>query len=209
MGLFFDFHVHTLFSDGKVSPKEMFEVARKRNIFIAITDHDTSKGVAQVNELPVIPGEEVTTEFGHVVILCSFPPSPPRQMEGLTEYARDNNCVVFPSHPFDILRAGIGNHVFEYTFDAIEIFNSKANKLANGKAKETSQKLALPGLANSDSHVPSAIGSAYNDVEVSEFRLDDVLECIRRGNVKPIGVGLSGKAKFDIVVWHIQRKLKK
>ncbi len=209
MVLFVDFHVHTFFSDGKASPKEMFETAKKKGIFISITDHDTSKGIKEVNELPVLPGQEVTTEFGHVVILCNFPPSPPRGVKELVDYAKENSCIVFPSHPFDIFRAGIGDHLFDYKFDAIETFNSKANRIANEKAKEAASKLGLPGLANSDSHVPSAIGSAYNALELSEFNVDDILDCIRKKKAKPVELGLSGKAKLDIVVWHIQRKLKK
>ncbi|WP_054845730.1 PHP-associated domain-containing protein [Sulfuracidifex tepidarius] len=207
--MFIDFHTHTFFSDGKASPKEMFETAKKKGIFISITDHDTSKGIKEVNELPVIPGQEVTTQFGHVVILCNFPPSPPSDIKGLVDYAKENSCVVFPSHPFDIFRAGIGDHVFDYKFDAIETFNSKANRVANGKAKEAALKLDLPGLADSDSHVPSAIGSAYNAIELSEFNVDDILDSVRKKKSKPVEVGLSGKAKLDIVVWHIQRKLKK
>ncbi len=204
-----DFHVHTYFSDGKKSPKDMVNFARKKGIYIAITDHDTSQGIKGVSNLGVIPGQEVTTEYGHVVILCQFPPSPPKGIGQLVDYSKENNCIVFPSHPFDILRAGIGDHVFNYKFDAIEIYNSKANRIANKKAKEASEKLSLPGLSNSDSHVPEALGSAYNKLPIEELNVEEILESIRKGKVEPIEVGLSGKAKFSIGVWYIQRKLRK
>lgn len=201
-----DLHVHTFFSDGKESPETLVEYARKKGIYIAITDHDVSRGVERVKG-KAIPGQEVTTQYGHVVILCSFPPSPPREISELVDYARENSCVVFPSHPFDLFRKGIGDHVYEYKFNAIEVFNSKAPRRANSKAEEASQRLHLLGLANSDSHVKEAIGSAYNEVEVEEFNVDEVLEALLRGRSKPMGIGLSVNAKIKIAEWYIQRKL--
>ena len=203
-----DFHVHTFYSDGRHSPEEMVKAALNKGLNgIAITDHDTSEGYNRVKDYPVIPGEEVSTQYGHVVILCNFPPTPPREIEQLVDYSKENNCVIFPSHPFDIFRAGIGEKVFHYRFDAIEVFNSKAPKSANEKALKVSKDLKLPGLANSDSHVLEALGSAYNELEIREFNVDEILEEIRKGRVKPVGVGLTAKAKLKIVEWSILRKL--
>lgn len=40
--IFADLHIHTYYSDGTHSPKEIFEFAKNRNLkYIAITDHDT------------------------------------------------------------------------------------------------------------------------------------------------------------------------
>lgn len=206
--MFFDFHVHSLYSDGKYLPKDIVNFAKKLNIYIALTDHDTSLGVRDVKE-QVIPGQEVTTEYGHVIILCNFIPSPPNKIDQLIDYAKENSCIIFPSHPFDIFRKGIGNKIFEYKFDMIEIYNSKAPKSANKKAKEVATKLNLPGVANSDAHVIQAIGSAYNDLyEVTEFNLDDILDNLLKGKLKPITIGLSFKAKLSIAEWYIERKLK-
>ncbi|MEM4884333.1 MAG: PHP domain-containing protein, partial [Saccharolobus sp.] len=112
--MFFDFHTHSIYSDGKFTPKIMINFAKKLNIYIALTDHDTSLGLKDVKEESVIPGQEVTTEYGHVVILCNFIPSPPNKIAELIDYARENSCLVFPSHPFDIFRKGIGDKIFKY-----------------------------------------------------------------------------------------------
>ncbi|ARM76542.1 PHP-associated domain-containing protein [Acidianus manzaensis] len=202
-----DLHVHTKYSDGKEEPQTMINYAKKQGIIIAITDHDTSKGISNEIKNQVIPGEEVTTQFGHVVILCNFPPNPPKEIKSLIDYAHENSCLVFPSHPFDIFRKGIGEHVFEYKFDAIEIFNSKAPKNANEKAYQASKDLKLPGFANSDSHVKEALGSAYNEIELNEFDIDDILEILRKGDVNPVGKGLSIIAKLKIAQWYIERKI--
>ncbi|BFH74301.1 PHP domain-containing protein [Sulfurisphaera javensis] len=204
-----DFHTHTFYSDGRESPQEMINYALKIGLNgIAITDHDTSKAHLVFKHKLVIPGQEVTTEFGHVVILCNFPPDPPKRIYELVDYSKENNCIIFPSHPFDIFRKGIGDKIFEYHFNAIEIYNSKAPKSANEKAKKVSIQLNLPGLANSDSHVKYALGSAYNIVNISEFNVDEILDCIRKGKIEPVGIGLTVKAKFEIAKWYILRKLK-
>ncbi|AWR97776.1 PHP domain-containing protein [Acidianus sulfidivorans JP7] len=202
-----DLHTHTRYSDGKEDPKIMISYAKKLGIYIAITDHDTSKGISEEIRKLVIPGEEVTTQYGHVVILCNFPPNPPNDIKSLVDYSKENSCIIFPSHPFDIFRKGIGNHVFEYKFDAIEIFNSKAPKKANEKAYNAAKELKLPGFANSDSHVKESIGSAYNEIELSEFDIDDILEILRKGDIRPVGKGLSITAKLKIIQWYIERKI--
>jgi 3',5'-nucleoside bisphosphate phosphatase len=63
-----DFHIHTRYSDGKYSPKEVIDLAKKNNLdVIAITDHDTISGVeeavrlGQESSITVVPGIELST----------------------------------------------------------------------------------------------------------------------------------------------------
>jgi len=63
-----DFHLHTNYSDGKYSPKEIIALTKKTDIdIIAITDHDTVAGTKEIvaigmeNNIKVIPGIELTT----------------------------------------------------------------------------------------------------------------------------------------------------
>ncbi|MGC9105675.1 MAG: PHP-associated domain-containing protein [Thermoprotei archaeon] len=203
-----DLHVHSCFSDGRERPEFLVEYAKKVGLdLIAITDHDTSEGAVKVKGRAIL-GQEVSTEHGHVVILCDFPPSPPKALTELLDYARENSCVLFPSHPFDVTRDGLGNEIFKIIdkIKFIEIYNSKAPGSANRKAEELARSKGLIGLANSDSHVKEALGSAYNLVE-AEPRPEDVLEAIRKGKVEPRPVGLAAKAKLSIAKWFIVRKL--
>mgnify|MGYP001770625326 FL=1 len=204
-----DLHVHSCYSDGKERPEFLIEYAKRVAglDLIAITDHDTSKGAEKVKGKAVL-GQEVSTEYGHVVILCDFPPQPPRKIEELIDYSYQNSCVLFPSHPFDITRDGIGDVIFRYIdkIRFVEVYNSKAPRWANSKALKVAEEYRKIGLANSDAHVKEALGSAYNFVD-SEPKPEDVLEAIRKGKVRPQGVGLSPKAKLSIAQWFIQRKL--
>lgn len=63
-----DFHNHTTASDGKLSPSELVELAKKEGLdIIAITDHDNTNGLNEAFKkgeeigIKVIPGIELTT----------------------------------------------------------------------------------------------------------------------------------------------------
>ena len=65
-----DLHTHTNFSDGSFSPAALVELAHKKGLnILAITDHDTTDGIAEAMEaaqslpLELIPGIELSTEF--------------------------------------------------------------------------------------------------------------------------------------------------
>ena len=69
MGLKVDFHIHTWYSDGSISPTEVVKQAKARDYdMIAITDHDGVDGVKEAMiageavELRVVPGIELATE---------------------------------------------------------------------------------------------------------------------------------------------------
>lgn len=54
--------MHTLFSDGQLSPKELVEYAKSRNVQVmCINDHDTVKGVIDVHSFQV---EGITVLYG-------------------------------------------------------------------------------------------------------------------------------------------------
>jgi predicted metal-dependent phosphoesterase TrpH len=60
-----DFHLHTHFSDGRMSPAELLQAVRNaRLLHWAVTDHDTLAGYRQLRtQLGIVPGVEVTAEL--------------------------------------------------------------------------------------------------------------------------------------------------
>ena len=63
----FDFHIHSVFSDGSSKIEEIFKIAQKASLSaLAITDHDTTLGLKTVDELskkfkiPFVPAVEFT-----------------------------------------------------------------------------------------------------------------------------------------------------
>lgn len=66
----FDLHLHTTASDGLLPPEKLVQRAAEAGLFcIAVTDHDTTAGVALAQAegkrlgLPVIPGAELAADY--------------------------------------------------------------------------------------------------------------------------------------------------
>ena len=63
-----DLHIHTLYSDGEYSPKEIVALAKKNNVgIIAITDHDSIEGAKEAQclndqDITIITGVELSAE---------------------------------------------------------------------------------------------------------------------------------------------------
>lgn len=66
-----DLHVHSIYSDGMCTPKELIDLAcRKGLTHIALTDHDTAQGIpyaleaAKNSPVTLIPGVELSSDYG-------------------------------------------------------------------------------------------------------------------------------------------------
>lgn len=69
-----DFHCHSWHSDARWSPQQLAQAARDRQLqVVALTDHNTNAGTAELRQvapgLLVLPGTELTTFYGHAVVL--------------------------------------------------------------------------------------------------------------------------------------------
>lgn len=197
MKLKIDLHTHSRYSaDGIAEPEDMIAEARRKGLHgFAITDHNTCACVdyflqhglmneegLPVDDLLIIPGQEITTREGHLLALGVRLPDlkgiPAREAVDLIH---EHGGVAVPPHPYDFFRAGIKESVLEeLRVDAIEVFNA-ANTLKrhNEKAFEYASKHGLAMTAGSDAHHADAIGTAFTVLKCGEFRLSSVLEAIK------------------------------
>ena len=65
-----DFHIHSIYSDGSLTPSQVVRLAKEKQVDImAITDHNNTDGVDEAiiegrkNNIFVIPGVELSTKY--------------------------------------------------------------------------------------------------------------------------------------------------
>jgi len=215
-----DLHMHSTFSDGRNSPEEILLAAVEKDLdVISITDHDTFSGALRALkaaksmqlDLVVIVGAEVRTTAGDILVYCSdsLPDTVPRDPFELADVAHGHGCIVVPAHPFDARRKGIGKLVYDGQWDAIEVYNAHSDPFSNHRAEQAARELGLPGIANSDAHVASAVGSAYNIIEADDRNADSIIDAIKTGRVKPVYGRPSFSAIASTLAWSIERRIKK
>ncbi|MEO3993632.1 MAG: PHP domain-containing protein [Desulfurococcaceae archaeon TW002] len=190
-----DLHIHSYVSDGEASPEEIVKYSIKKGLsVISITDHNTFLGSLSAirkarspKKLLVIPGAEIRTLWGDVLVLCQTPIRISANPLILRDEALKNHCLLIPAHPFDVFRLGIGvRSKYASLWDAYEVFNSSSDLLSNLISFFYLRNLSKPLLSNSDAHTVEGIGSSRNIFEVSEFSVEEVLEAIRKNFVRPV-----------------------
>jgi len=185
-----DLHTHTRFFHGftgKTTPYDpvgvrlLAAVAGWRGLDgIATTNHDYGRDFSIAGGTVTIPGIEVTTTGGHMLIVG---PDPPRMTEPsrltphqAVEVAHDRNCAAIVAHPYR-------NSTIRETdadFDAVEV-NGKG--IDHERVADLAGRLNLPLVGGSDAHYPVEVGRAFTRVDADELTPESVVEAIRDGRV--------------------------
>jgi predicted metal-dependent phosphoesterase TrpH len=173
-----DVHIHTRYSDGRSTVRQVLERASADPYLdvIAITDHNTIEGALEAATLApaypveVVVGEEITSLQGHILGLFLKERVPPG-LSGRDTVARIHaqGGVAIAAHPFvprrDYLRGigrvpmGVGKALTEIPFDGVEVANSfPPFALANRRARQIQRTRNLAALGGSDAHVLEAVG---------------------------------------------------
>jgi predicted metal-dependent phosphoesterase TrpH len=215
----FDLHVHSNHSkDSNSGLDAILEFAYKRGLNgFALCDHDTIEGGLACEkralelgfEITVIPGVEVSSSKGHILVLgVREDIEPLLSPEETIRRARKLGGTVIIPHPFKSSSHGIGS--FEgLDIDAVEVFNSRCLfNGANKKAVSEARRLGIPGVAGSDSHVPEMVGQAYTEIETAKNTVDAVLRAIREGKVSPSGKNTPTLIILEQMSGSMRRKLK-
>jgi predicted metal-dependent phosphoesterase TrpH len=197
-----DLHVHTHLSSDAWIPlnKDLVRVLKKRGIQgIAITDHNSFKGVAKAKRLLekeglfVIPGEEVkTTENGELLCLfineeiCSPGLKKYRFLE-VVDKVKEQDGLVGLSHPLDFSRKNwISKMQIDWInkyIDIIEAYNARCNlHLMNKRAYSFCINHNIPFTAGSDAHFLMEIGRGCLVLDEQEETIEAIRHQIMSGN---------------------------
>ena len=189
-----DLHVHTDASrDGESSVEAVIAAAKAAGLdAVAITDHDTTEGsnAALACKNPgilIIPGIEVSTKQGHLLVLGTTQVFTPKQ-DVLTTIAEAKalGAVTIVPHPFHRWRHGVGLRCKEALLaaDAVEALNSRyIIGTANQKAAKMAKKYHRPATAGSDAHNCTFVGFGVTEIEAEERSVAAILDAIRAGCV--------------------------
>jgi len=165
-----DMHMHTLYSDGRSSPIQMVEKSRELGYdFIAITDHGEIRGAIEAKgdvekygiHLIVIVGEEVTTDWGHLLALrISQVISQNMEPDETCKAIHDQGGYAVPAHPLWGWNESVFKSLMEgHQVDAYEAYNGNNNCTPNALSA-TPIAAQYPFVADSDAHNAVELGSA-------------------------------------------------
>jgi len=187
-----DLHLHTNYSpDASIHPKTIVEQLYAHPFIkaIAITDHNTVEGYHKVQKLAspyqdilIIPGIEVGTNEGELIIL-GVPEAPPKPWtpENIIDFAKERDGLVIVPHPYRTY--GLGDSAKNYDVDAIEVLNGSDSLSLNRMAENLAKETGLPGVAGSDAHRADELWTAYTEAKASSD-IDEILKAIKKGLVR-------------------------
>jgi len=189
-----DLHVHTNASpDSSITPKFLVDslYAHPNIKGVAVTDHNTVEGCKQVrklaaayNDLVIIPGIEVATQQGDLILLgVEEKPVAMLPLESVVDFGKQRDAVIVIPHPYRV--SGIGDAAEKIAADAVEIMNPWASPEQNKLAEQLAKARHLPGVAGSDAHEPESLWTAFNEI-YAEPDVADVLKAIKSGRVKAV-----------------------
>ena len=194
MELKLDLHIHSAASnDGRMTLAEIVAAAKEKGLDgVAVCDHDRlfqparkDAGAELLREdgMLVIPGEEFSTEYGHLLGLFLTAPVAAKGFAATVEAIRAQGGLAVLAHPFEHHGDAARIAPILPLLDGLEVWNGRADrkrKSANAEAAALAESTGLPRFAGSDAHLPREIGNGVVTVTVEEATADALKAALLR-----------------------------
>lgn len=190
MELRLDLHIHSECSpDGCMTLAEIAERARAAGLNgVAVCDHDrVLEEVPGFPDLLLIPGVEVSTEYGHLLGLFVREPIGTRKFAEAVERIHGQGGLAVLAHPFEHSRDAGRIAPIVPLLDGVEVWNSRAERKiadANSLAETFARTHGLRRFAGSDAHVPQEIGHGVTMIQAEACTLEAVKAALLRGETR-------------------------
>lgn len=188
-----DLHVHSQRSpDGIMTIEEIAALAKARGLNgAAVCDHDLALlNVPEFDDFLIIPGIEVSTQFGHLLGLFVTAPVETRDFFEAVEIIHAQGGMAVLAHPFEHSRDGSRLAPAVPLLDGVEVWNSRAERKihdANRLAASFAQVCRLRPFGGSDAHCPQEVGNGFTLTEGEALTLAAVMAALREGNLRAQG----------------------
>ena len=205
-----DIHTHTYptSDDSILTPEELIGKAKRIGLDgVCITDHDRFWDPEDIHALSrkhdylVLPGCEVTTEEGHILVYglqeYIFGMHKASYVKELVDDAGGAMVVAHPYRRFyrkqahtsdaayqEMLTRASRNKVFDFV-DAVEIFNGRGSDEENHFAGDLADSFGLGATGASDAHSLEQVGTYATRFQQPVRDLDDFIAELKAGRFSP------------------------
>ncbi len=193
MELKLDLHTHSQRSpDGVMTLDEIVSLAKAGGLNgAAVCDHDLALiDPPEYEDFLLIPGVEVSTQFGHLLGLFLTGPVETRDFFEAAELIHAQGGLAVLAHPFQRSRDGARLAPAVPLLDGVETWNSRADRNihdANRLARSFAQACRLPAFGGSDAHCPEEVGNGFTVVEAEELTLEAAKAALLSGAARTEG----------------------
>jgi len=212
-----DLHVHSRHSPDS---RESLEAIVDRAVRIglrgfALTDHNSIAGHAELAtlqarrpELVLVPGVEVSTHEGHLLVYgVTAAPTAHRPIDETLRWVVEQGGVAVLAHPFRRFH-GVGAAVARRVgVPAIETTNGHNGASANRGALAVASERGVGRTGGSDAHRALELGRATTRFASSVASVTEVLEELRAGRAEADGRGVTWTERIPLAFGTATRRL--
>ena len=189
-----DMHTHTSVysTDSNLLPHDSLKRAAECGLdAVVLTEHDVlwpadhAAALSKEIGILVLPGIEVTTQLGHVLVYgLTEPFKRITDAARLREYCDQHNALMYLAHPARDPGLRVPKDLMQL-FDGVEGLNGCDGPLQNMSATSRGRNRPLPPIGGSDSHALHEVGTAATEFEAKVESLDDLMKALRSGDYQP------------------------